>query len=901
MRREEDAAHDRRVRVTPDDLEQRIAAVTTDSAADPVDAMSELESVVRDADEAGHVAVAAEGRYALARVLVALGRAEEALELIDAAAQGWRSIDASFEALRTNLGRMHVLDDLGRHDAAASVGRAASERLAVLEARSDDPDLVWLGAAVEENTGVALGYLGRHAEALAAYAAAAARYEQLGAAGDSARVALNRGVELCELARSAEAIDVLSAALEYFADDGDRWNEALCRTNLAEAWTSAGRYLEAFECLDAAALILRGLDHTTDWLRAELARAECLVTLDLDVEALDLYDELVEPLGLAGLKRDLAKAHLGRGIVLARSGAAAEARDAFAEARSLFTSTGDRTLLARTCLAGSAVDADPIDGIHTAIDLLSDGERPAEYAVALLAGARQLAMSDPERGTDLLGRAKPLVETLQVPDLTWQWHHLAGKSARWAGDRESASAELDRAVAALDSIRSTIDSDRSRQRFDGARRQAADDMIDLLLDSGDVGRAFELADSMHGRGLAEAMGGELRTGDDATARSELRATYDRLLSARGPVVEELTARARRLERDTTRTTTSGIAGSPAFERLLGPPCGTICFQIIDHEVLAFVDGQSSAAVVRKVCEMSRIEHLLSQLVVQWRRFEHPDVVARHFDLVHHATLDVLHELHICLLEPLAEHVPGSGSLTVVTDGAIGAVPFGALHDGHEHLAQRLALRQTPSVGIDRRLQQRRRSQGSALSIGTTDDFAPLAAVEAGRVGEAWVASGRRSEVLCGTDATAEAFFARAREHDVVHVASHGLFRDDSPEFSAIRLADRWVTAAEISRLDLDGQLVVLSACDTGRRHSSGPLREVVGLPRALLAAGARGVVASRWPADDAATTRLMSVLHHGLARGETDAEALRRAQLATRVTHPHPYHWASTVLVGGTF
>jgi CHAT domain-containing protein len=185
-------------------------------------------------------------------------------------------------------------------------------------------------------------------------------------------------------------------------------------------------------------------------------------------------------------------------------------------------------------------------------------------------------------------------------------------------------------------------------------------------------------------------------------------------------------------------------------------------------------------------------------------------------------------------------------------------------------------------------------------MGTVDEFAPLATVEAGRVGDAWTTSGLRSVVLRDDDATAESLLGQAAEHDVVHIASHGLFRDDSPEFSAIRLTDRWVTAAEVSRLRLDGQLIVLSACDTGRRHSSGPLREVVGLPRALLSAGARGVVASRWPADDAATTTLMSALHHGLARGDSDAEALRQAQLATRATHPHPYHWASTMLVGGT-
>ncbi|MFW2333089.1 CHAT domain-containing protein [Ilumatobacter sp.] len=884
--------------MTAGELERRIDAV--DTASDPEFAETELGTLVGEADAAGHVEVAAHGRYALARVLVARGRAEDALGLIEAAELGWRSVGATFEALRTNLGRMHVLDDLGRHDEAATVGRSVADELAQQGAESDDPDLLWLRAAVEENTGVAFGYLGRHAEALTAYASAAACYDRIGADDDSARVALNRGVELCELARSSEAIEVLSAALPRFVAAGDRLNEALCRTNLAEAWIAAGRYLEAFECLDAAASALDGLDHTTDWLRAELARADCLVTLNLDVEALDLFDDLVEAVERAGLKRDLAKLHLGRGIVLARSGFPSDARRAFDSARSLFVATGDRTLLARTSLAASAVDIDPLVGVETAIELLSDGERPAEYAVALLAGARRLGAVDPDRADALLARAAPLIEVLQVPDLTWQLHHLSGRSARRSGDRDRAGAEFDLAVAALDAIRSTIDTDRSRRQFDDARRSAADDMIDLLLDAGEVDRAFELADSMHGRGLVEAMEGESRTADDAAVRSELLATYDRLLSARGPAVEELTARARRLERDAAPAPTAGSPVAVFGDPVAGPPDRTICFQVIDHEVLAFVGGESGTRVVRKVCETSRIERLLSQLVVQWRRFEHPQVVARHVDLVRQATVDVLGELHACLLEPLASHLPESGSLNFVTDGAIGAVPFGALHDGRQHLIQRFAIRQIPSVGVDRILRTRRRPNATVLAMGTVDDLAPLATVEAGRVGEAWTASGGRGVVLRDGDATADVLLAQAAEHDVVHVASHGIFRDDSPEFSAIRLADRWVTAAEISRLRLDGQLVVLSACDTGRRHSSGPLRDVVGLPRALLAAGARGVIASRWPADDAATTALMSVLHHGLARGETDAEALRHAQLATRVTHPHPYYWASTVLVGGT-
>lgn len=893
---------DQPTRVLADDFVRRIADATGPDV-DPDDARRDLGDVIRAADGADHIAEASQARYALARVLVLVGEADQALDLIDEAARGWSSIGAESEALRTNLGRMHVLDDLGRHEEAVSVGRSVAVALSEMQDRDAAADHVWLRAAIEENTGVALGYLGRHAGALAAYASAVACYERLDAPADVARVSLNRGVELCELARSTEAIDVLSGALAVFVRTGDRLNEALCRTNLAEAWVASGRYLEAFECLDAAASALRGLDHTTDWLRAELARADCLVTLDLDVEALDLYDGLLEPFAVAGLRRDLAKSHLGRGIVLARSGITTEARVAFDSARTLFAEIGDRTMLARTSLASVSVESEPLDTIEVAIELLSDGERPAEYALALLAAARHLGAIDPDRASEFLLQAEPVIGALQVPELTWQLHHLAGKAARRRGDRESARAELDLAVRALDQIRATISTDRSRQRFDGARRIAADDMIDLLLDGGEVDRAFRLSDSLLGRGLEEAMDARSWLDHDTT-QSELRATYDRLLSARGPVVDELTARARRLERQVSRRRTTGRPGTPSFAAgggpISAPPDGTVCFQIIDHEVVAFVGADGSTDAIRKVCEVTRVDHLLKQLVAQWRRFEHPQVIARHIDLVHRATVDVLRELHLCLVDPIADHVPTAGGWTVVADGAVGAVPFAALHDGDGFLVERLAIRQTPSLGVDRRLRELRRRHGSVLAIGVDDDVAPMAPIEARRVGEAWAASGGTSAVLADEDATAAALLGAAAEYDVIHVAGHGLFRDDAPEFSAVRLADRWVTAAELSRLDLDGQLVVLSACDTGRRHTSGPLREVAGLPRALLAAGARGVIACRWPADDLAVTRLMSALHHGLARGDADAEALRRAQLATQATHPHPYHWASAMLVGGS-
>ncbi len=153
-----------------------------------------------------------------------------------------------------------------------------------------------------------------------AYASASICYDRLGFAEDSACALANRGVELYELARPEEAIGALERAHREFIELDDRLWQALCQTNLSQAWIAAGRYLEAFTCLDAAETALTGLDRTTELTRVQVDRARCMESLGLDVEALDLYDELIDPLSNAALVDDLGRVHLGRGTILVRSG-----------------------------------------------------------------------------------------------------------------------------------------------------------------------------------------------------------------------------------------------------------------------------------------------------------------------------------------------------------------------------------------------------------------------------------------------------------------------------------------------------------------------------------------------------------------------------------------------------
>jgi CHAT domain-containing protein len=98
-------------------------------------------------------------------------------------------------------------------------------------------------------------------------------------------------------------------------------------------------------------------------------------------------------------------------------------------------------------------------------------------------------------------------------------------------------------------------------------------------------------------------------------------------------------------------------------------------------------------------------------------------------------------------------------------------------------------------------------------------------------------------------------------------------------------------------------LVVLSACETARGdvHSG---QTAAGMRQAFQLAGAHDVIATLWPVDDAAATRLTSGFLRQLAAGREKADALRLAQLeliAELKQTPgvaHPFYWAPYMLTG---
>ena len=136
--------------------------------------------------------------------------------------------------------------------------------------------------------------------------------------------------------------------------------------------------------------------------------------------------------------------------------------------------------------------------------------------------------------------------------------------------------------------------------------------------------------------------------------------------------------------------------------------------------------------------------------------------------------------------------------------------------------------------------------------------------------------------LLDADATEAAVAERVSGRRIVHLATHGVVDERGPNRSFVALAGHdELTVGDIMGLDLAADLVVLSACHTGRGTATAG-GDIVGLVRAAVAAGARHIVVSLWPVDDEAGCLLMTGMYDRLVAGDDVAHALTGAQRRVR-------------------
>jgi len=155
-------------------------------------------------------------------------------------------------------------------------------------------------------------------------------------------------------------------------------------------------------------------------------------------------------------------------------------------------------------------------------------------------------------------------------------------------------------------------------------------------------------------------------------------------------------------------------------------------------------------------------------------------------------------------------------------------------------------------------------------------------------------------LVAGPGATSELLALQGGTSSIIHIATHGRFREDQPMFSGIHMTDGWLSVYDLLQLRLPADLITLSGCSTGLNVVSAG-DEIMGLARGLIGAGARSALLSLWDVQDQTTTEFMKSFYTLLSDGKGKAEAVREAALRLRESHPHPYYWAPFFLVGGVF
>ena len=155
-----------------------------------------------------------------------------------------------------------------------------------------------------------------------------------------------------------------------------------------------------------------------------------------------------------------------------------------------------------------------------------------------------------------------------------------------------------------------------------------------------------------------------------------------------------------------------------------------------------------------------------------------------------------------------------------------------------------------------------------------------------------------STIRNGKEAFVSRFTEEADSYRIIHLATHACVDQNNPDQNKIFFDDGYLSMHDIYNTQLDAELVVLSACNTG----VGELAKgegVMSLTKGFISSGCKSTLMSMWTVDDCVTSELMQLFYTHLQKGEGKASALRLAKLnylesASKVKL-HPFYWSAFV------
>lgn len=556
---------------------------------------------------------------------------------------------------------------------------------------------------------------------------------------------------------------------------------------------------------------------------------------------------------------------------------------------------------------------------------------------------------DQGKYSDALALVEKAVATAQENgnrELLWQAQSITGQIFLAQNECDKTREAFDAAIGTIESLRGEIVGGASENSLFFAERVKPYQLLaTMLAGQNDFSESFEYAERAKARVLLDSLrfgrNHQTATMTDQEKQEEnilrgqvtsLNAQISRVAASEKEKMEDLRAKLEtarialsrfqtnlyaihpelRIKRGAVKPVDAAEAGNLIDER------GALLeYMVADEAVLLFVFTKSAGGATQfKTYRIVIKRSDLARNISQFRQ----SLADRNILFAGNAR-----RLYDLLLGPAEQQLRGKTNLTIVPDDGLWELPFQALQSTENHyVLDDASVAYAPSLTILREMRDARivrknpASKTALLAFGNPTDaaantlnatFAVLPETERQTLALRSLYSAQNSTIFNRSNAD-EAVFKREAVKDfrVLHLATHGVLDNSSPLNSYVLLApneaageDGRLEAWEILEMNLNADLVMLSACETARGQARSG-EGLIGLAWSFMNAGARNVVVSQWKVESASTTDLTVDFYKSLNQsgGERKPEALREAALKLRrsAATAHPFYWAGFVLIG---
>ena len=863
---------------------------------------------------------------AKANTLYAQDQHGAAVEMHARAAAQFEGAGDKEELARTLSGSIQPLLLLGRYDEAMN----AAERARAIFSELGN---AWRLARLEINIGNIYQRQDRFEDSLQHYQKA---YEELLGHDDAeglAAVLSNLSLCYISLNNFPKALELHQKAREHCHEKGMPILVAYADYNIAYLYFLRGEYGRSIQMLREAANGAKRAGDSYQLALCDLDLAEIYLEINLTDEAIELAHAANQGFHRLGFGYEAAKALAFAAMGASRHGQAFEGLRLFREAKEMFVKDQNKVWPSLIDLyealvlfnEGRLFEARRL--CVTAQEFFASSNMPRKAILAELLLARvALRMNEMSSAQQYCNSAKEKLQQMESPMLLYQTEFLLGEIGRVQKDEQRAYDAYSRARSALESLRGSLRGEELKVAFFDNKLELYEHLVDLCLHRANgVEEAFEYMEQAKSRSLMDLMVQPVSVveNDDGQSdlvrsirnlREELNWYYnliereqlrpeensqERIQNLENQARTRETALLRALQEATVSEADQAGLQSPtnvpleSIRAALAPDTVLVEYFCVQDKILVCALTRDDLQIAPLTLQ-SRVQKQLQMLQFQLSKFRlDPQYVATFQDSLLDATQAHLQSLYQELLAPVRSLLKAK-HIVFVPHGLLHYVPMHALHDGDSYLIDSYSISYAPSASIYSICRgAAEKASGRSLIFGIADAQAPSILDEVHALNEILP----DAKLFVGDEATEQTLRREGPDSRIIHIATHGYFRQDNPMFSSIRLGGSYLNLYDLYRFKLSADLVVLSGCATGLNVIK-PGDEQIGLVRGLLRAGAQSLVLSLWDVHDRSTQEFMVSFYAHLQQGLSKPLAMQSAMLELRKQYPHPYYWAPFLLIG---